>query len=111
MTTTTLPLHDAHQQLGARFGDHRGFEVVLSHGDLAAEYRAIRGTGSILDAIRHLGVKDIDMPTTPYRVWSAIQKASGTAGRGDEANIASPGAGLGSTASDISKGDTQGGHL
>jgi carbon-monoxide dehydrogenase large subunit len=66
---------------------------------------------SVLDAIRHLGVKDIDMPTTPYRVWSAIQKASGTAGRGDEANIASPGAGLGSTASDISKGDTQGGHL
>jgi aerobic carbon-monoxide dehydrogenase large subunit len=66
---------------------------------------------SVLDAIRHLGVKDIDMPTTPYRVWSAIQKSSGTAGRGDEANIASPGAGLGSTASDISKGDTQGGHL
>jgi carbon-monoxide dehydrogenase large subunit len=66
---------------------------------------------SVLDAIRHLGVKDVDMPTTPYRVWSAIQKAEGTAGRGDEADVASPGAGLGSTASDISKGDTQGGHL
>ncbi len=66
---------------------------------------------SVLDAIRHLGVKDIDMPTTPYRVWTAITEAKGTAGRADEANVASPGAGLGSTAGDISKGDTEGGHL
>jgi carbon-monoxide dehydrogenase large subunit len=66
---------------------------------------------AVLDAIRQYGVKDIDMPTTPYRVWTAINSAKGTAGRGDEADVASPGAGLGSTASDISKGDTQGGHL
>ena len=59
---------------------------------------------SVLDAIRHLGVKDIDMPTTPYRVWSAIQNASGTSGRADEANVASPGAGLGSTARDMPEG-------
>ena len=59
---------------------------------------------SVLDAIRHLGVHDIDMPTTPYRVWSAIQNASGTSGRGDEANVASPGAGLGSTARDMPEG-------
>ena len=58
----------------------------------------------MLDAIRHLGVHDIDMPTTPYRVWSAIQNASGTSGRGDEANVASPGAGLGSTARDMPEG-------
>jgi carbon-monoxide dehydrogenase large subunit len=61
--------------------------------------------------VRQYGVKDIDMPTTPYRVWTAINTARGTSGRGDEADIASPGAGLGSTASDISKGDTEGGHL
>jgi aerobic carbon-monoxide dehydrogenase large subunit len=66
---------------------------------------------AVLDAVRQYGVKDIDMPTTPYRVWTAINSAKGTAGRGDEADVASPGAGLGSTASDISKGDTQGGHL
>ena len=58
----------------------------------------------MLDAIRHLGVKDIDMPTTPYRVWTAIQNASGHAGRADEANVASPGAGLGSTARDMPEG-------
>ena len=51
------------------------------------------------------------MPTTPYRVWKAINSSTGTAGRSDEADVASPGAGLGSTAGDISRGDTQGGHL
>jgi carbon-monoxide dehydrogenase large subunit len=66
---------------------------------------------AVLDAVRQYGVTDIDMPTTPYRVWTAINSAKGTAGRGDEADVASPGAGLGSTAGDISKGDTQGGHL
>jgi aerobic carbon-monoxide dehydrogenase large subunit len=66
---------------------------------------------AVLDAVRQYGVKDIDMPTTPYRVWTAINSAKGTAGRSDETDVASPGAGLGSTAGDISKGDTQGGHL
>lgn len=62
---------------------------------------------AVLDAVRQYGVADIDMPTTPYRVWSAIQKASGRAGRGDEADVASPGAGLGSSARDAQQ---QGGN-
>ncbi len=66
---------------------------------------------AVLDAVRQYGVKDIDMPTTPYRVWTAINSARGTAGRGDEADVASPGAGLGSTAGDISRGNAQGGNL
>jgi carbon-monoxide dehydrogenase large subunit len=28
---------------------------------------------AIVDAVRHLGVNDIEMPCTPFRVWSAIQ--------------------------------------
>ncbi|HEX7302540.1 xanthine dehydrogenase family protein molybdopterin-binding subunit [Lentzea sp.] len=36
---------------------------------------------SVLDAVRHLGVRDIEMPMSPERVWTALQ------GRGD------PGAG------------------
>jgi len=44
------------------------------------------------------------MPTTPFRVWTAINEARGTAGRGDEANVASPGAGLGSTARTMPEG-------
>ena len=61
---------------------------------------------SVLDAIRQYGVTDIDMPTTPFRVWTAINSSRGTAGRSDEADVASPGAGLGSSARDIT---TQGG--
>ncbi len=30
---------------------------------------------SVIDAIRHLGVKDVEMPCSPQRVWRAIQDA------------------------------------
>ena len=34
---------------------------------------------AVIDAVRHLGVKHIDLPCTPLRVWTAIQQAtSGT---------------------------------
>jgi aerobic carbon-monoxide dehydrogenase large subunit len=63
---------------------------------------------AVLDALRQYGVTDIDMPATPYRVWRAITDARagghGTAGRSDEADVAAPGAGLGSTARDMPPG-------
>ena len=31
--------------------------------------------GAVLDAVSHLGVKDIQMPATPERVWRAIEEA------------------------------------
>ena len=31
---------------------------------------------AIIDAVSHLGVRNIDMPLTPDRVWSAIQEAT-----------------------------------
>ena len=34
---------------------------------------------ALLDALRPLGVADIDMPATPFRVWQAIQAAQQTA--------------------------------
>jgi carbon-monoxide dehydrogenase large subunit len=40
---------------------------------------------AVVDALAHLGVTDLDMPTTPERVWAAIQEASaswGAAGKG-----------------------------
>ncbi|HEX6358029.1 xanthine dehydrogenase family protein molybdopterin-binding subunit [Actinophytocola sp.] len=47
---------------------------------------------AIVDAVRHLGVSDIQMPCTPMRVWQAIQTGQTDAGGlGDEA-----GGGLGS---------------
>jgi carbon-monoxide dehydrogenase large subunit len=30
---------------------------------------------AVLDALRPLGVKDLDMPATPARVWQAIAQA------------------------------------
>ena len=34
---------------------------------------------SVLDALAPLGVKELDMPLTPMRVWDAIQAAKGGA--------------------------------
>jgi carbon-monoxide dehydrogenase large subunit len=36
---------------------------------------------AVVDALSHLGVRHIDMPCTPERVWTAIQDAK--AGRAD----------------------------
>jgi carbon-monoxide dehydrogenase large subunit len=47
---------------------------------------------SVIDAVRHFGVKDIEMPLSPMRVWHAIQH--GTAAAGDVG--AEAGGGLGS---------------
>lgn len=33
---------------------------------------------AIVDAVRHLGIDDVQMPCTPQRVWTAIQNAGGT---------------------------------
>ena len=30
---------------------------------------------AVVDAVAHLGVRHIDMPATPLRVWQAIQAA------------------------------------
>jgi aerobic carbon-monoxide dehydrogenase large subunit len=32
---------------------------------------------AVIDAVSHLGVRHVDMPTTPERVWRAIQEAAG----------------------------------
>jgi carbon-monoxide dehydrogenase large subunit len=31
---------------------------------------------AVVDALTHLGVRHIDMPATPERVWSAIQSVN-----------------------------------
>ena len=33
---------------------------------------------AVVDAVAHLGVRHIDMPATPERVWAAINAARGT---------------------------------
>jgi carbon-monoxide dehydrogenase large subunit len=42
---------------------------------------------SVLDAVRHLGVRDIDMPLSPQRVWKAVQSGAATVtGEGEAAS-------------------------
>jgi len=41
---------------------------------------------SVLDALRAFGVKDIDMPMSPQRVWKALQGASVVTGEGEAAS-------------------------
>jgi carbon-monoxide dehydrogenase large subunit len=44
---------------------------------------------AIIDAVAHLGVRHIDMPASPQRVWQALRSASGPGG---SAPITAPGA-------------------
>jgi carbon-monoxide dehydrogenase large subunit len=32
---------------------------------------------AVVDAVSHLGVRHVDMPTSPMRVWRAVQAAAG----------------------------------
>ena len=49
-----------------------GVKGVGETGTIAAAPAVIN---AVLDAVSHLGVKDIQMPATPERVWRAIQEA------------------------------------
>ena len=57
-----------------------------------------------LDAVRHLGVKDIQMPMTPERVWRALQ---GEAGGGARATAVTTGQGVTSAAGAETTGGVQ----
>jgi carbon-monoxide dehydrogenase large subunit len=65
------------------------FELLTSETPTTVNPLGVKGIGeagtigatpavqnAVVDAVKHLGVRHIDMPTTPERVWTAIQKAS-----------------------------------
>ena len=68
---------------------------------------------AVIDAVRHLGVKDVEMPCSPQRVWRAIQDAragNGSSG-GTDASVPVAGAqveGVLSTGIPTSDGNTEG---
>ena len=53
-----------HNQLGAK-----GIGEAGITGSLGAVHNAV------VDAVAHLGIRHIDLPLSPMRVWSAIQQA------------------------------------
>jgi aerobic carbon-monoxide dehydrogenase large subunit len=65
------------------------FELVTSETPTTLNPLGVKGIGeagtigatpavqnAVIDAVSHLGVRHIDMPTTPERVWNAIQAAT-----------------------------------
>ena len=60
--------------LARRFrGDVKG-EIVLVIGP-AASGSDDKDVGFAVDALRHLGVRHIDIPCTPERIWRAVHQA------------------------------------
>jgi carbon-monoxide dehydrogenase large subunit len=62
---------------------------------------------SVIDALRHLGVKNVEMPCTSQRVWRAIQDAKGVSTTETDVATHSPGAGLGSIDPNNPQGETE----
>jgi carbon-monoxide dehydrogenase large subunit len=62
-------------------------ETPTSYNPLGAKGIGEAGTigstpavqNAIVDAVAHLGVRHIDMPASPQRVWAAIRAASASA--------------------------------
>jgi carbon-monoxide dehydrogenase large subunit len=70
-----------------------GVKGVGEAGTIASTPAIVNG---VLDAVRHLGVTDVEMPCTPQRVWRALQEAQGRVTQETPLDTHSPGAGLGS---------------
>jgi len=59
-------------------------ETPTSYNPLGAKGIGEAGTigatpavqNAVVDAVAHLGVRHVDMPTTPMRIWRAIQAAT-----------------------------------
>ncbi len=64
------------------------FELVTSETPTSVNPLGVKGIGeagtigstpavqsAIIDAVAHLGVRHIDMPTSPQRIWEAIRAA------------------------------------
>jgi carbon-monoxide dehydrogenase large subunit len=79
-----------------------GVKGVGEAGTIASTPAIVNG---VLDAIRHLGVTEIEMPTTSQRVWRALQVAQGKSAQETPSTTHSPGAGLGSIDPNTSQGE------
>jgi carbon-monoxide dehydrogenase large subunit len=81
-----------------------GVKGVGEAGTIASTPAIVNG---VLDAVRHLGVTLIEMPTTSQRVWRALQDAKGRATEETPVDTHSPGAGLGSIDPNNPQGEVQ----
>jgi carbon-monoxide dehydrogenase large subunit len=88
-----LPSFTTDRTTTAATGNPLGVKGVGEAGTIASTPAIVNG---VIDAIRHLGVEQVEMPCTPQRVWRALQAAQGRATQETPVDTHSPGAGLGS---------------
>jgi hypothetical protein len=89
-------------------GSNVDYENAFDNGvmdvDLEGNPRIVNG---VIDAVRHLGVTEIEMPCTAQRVWRAIQDAKGRPTQETPVDTSHPGAGLGSIDPNNPQGEVQ----
>jgi aerobic carbon-monoxide dehydrogenase large subunit len=81
-----------------------GVKGVGEAGTIASTPAIVNG---VLDALRHLGVTEVEMPCTSQRVWRAVQEAKGHSTQETPVDTHSPGAGLGSIDPNNPQGEVQ----
>lgn len=59
--THRSPLHEQHEELGARFVDFGGWEMPVRYGSTLAEHRAVRSEVGVFD-VSHLGRLSVEGP-------------------------------------------------
>jgi carbon-monoxide dehydrogenase large subunit len=76
-TAAELPMFETDRTETPSPVNSLGVKGVGEAGTIAATPAV---TAAVIDALRPLGVKSIDMPLSPMRVWEAIQAASSSGG-------------------------------
>jgi carbon-monoxide dehydrogenase large subunit len=71
-SATDLPSFTTGRTETPATGNPLGVKGVGEAGTIASTPAVVN---AVLDAVRHLGVRDIEMPCTPMRVWQAIHNA------------------------------------
>ncbi|MDN5919505.1 MAG: molybdopterin-dependent oxidoreductase, partial [Pseudonocardia sp.] len=99
-----LPSFTTESMSTAATSNQLGVKGVGEAGTIASTPAIVNG---VLDAIRHLGVTEIEMPTTSQRVWRALQVAKGASPQETPSETHSPAAGLGSIDPNNPKGEVQ----
>jgi carbon-monoxide dehydrogenase large subunit len=99
-----LPSFDTHVVSTPATSNPLGVKGVGEAGTIASTPAIVNG---VIDAVRHLGVTQIEMPCTAQRVWRAIQDARGRSTQETPVDTHSPGAGLGTIDPNNPQGEVQ----
>jgi carbon-monoxide dehydrogenase large subunit len=103
-SSADLPSFDTHVVSTPATTNPLGVKGVGEAGTIASTPAIVNG---VIDAVRHLGVTQVEMPCTAQRVWRAIQDAKGRSTQETPVDTSHPGAGLGSIDPTNPQGEVQ----